>query len=267
MYQIGEFSKIVGITVKALRYYDEIGLLQPAQINEENGYRYYDNISYQKAMWIQSLKRFDFSVKEMQEVIANVRSDDDLADYLLEKQAHISSQISSMKKMQKQIDKEITFLKEVKNMSNQQVPEIIEVKDMLVASIRYKGRYEQVGEYLGKIFKVVGGKALSAPFSLYYDESFKEENADVEVCVEVKNPINKGDVSTKTLKGGKFVSILHIGSYETLSSSYKAISDYITKNKLNSKTPSREIYLKGPGMLFKGNPGKYETQILIEITD
>jgi DNA-binding transcriptional MerR regulator len=91
MYQIGEFSKIVGITVKALRYYDEIDLLLPAQINEDNGYRYYDDLSYQKAMWIQSLKRFNFSVKEMQEVITNVRSDDDLADYLLEKQEHINS--------------------------------------------------------------------------------------------------------------------------------------------------------------------------------
>ncbi len=42
MLSIGEFSKISHLTMKTLRYYDEIGLLKPAFIDPKNGYRYYD---------------------------------------------------------------------------------------------------------------------------------------------------------------------------------------------------------------------------------
>ena len=41
MLSIGEFSKICQVSAKTLRYYDEIGLLRPEEINPENGYRYY----------------------------------------------------------------------------------------------------------------------------------------------------------------------------------------------------------------------------------
>ncbi|TDX96666.1 UNVERIFIED_CONTAM: MerR-like DNA binding protein [Lysinibacillus xylanilyticus] len=41
MLSIGEFSKICGVSTKTLRYYDEIGLINPDEINAESGYRYY----------------------------------------------------------------------------------------------------------------------------------------------------------------------------------------------------------------------------------
>ena len=41
MLSIGEFSKICKVSTKTLRYYDEIGLIKPSKINQENGYRYY----------------------------------------------------------------------------------------------------------------------------------------------------------------------------------------------------------------------------------
>ncbi|MBS7021417.1 MAG: MerR family DNA-binding transcriptional regulator, partial [Firmicutes bacterium] len=42
MLTIGEFSKLCQVSTKTLRYYEEIGLIFPSQINSENGYRYYD---------------------------------------------------------------------------------------------------------------------------------------------------------------------------------------------------------------------------------
>ena len=41
MFKIGEFSKFSQVTVKTLRYYDQIGLLKPAEIDRFTGYRYY----------------------------------------------------------------------------------------------------------------------------------------------------------------------------------------------------------------------------------
>lgn len=265
MYKIGEFSKIVEITVKGLRYYDDINLMKPAFINEENGYRYYDDNNYKQAMWVKSMKKFGFTIKEIQDVLPNVHQDDDLTDYLLEKNEQIAEQINSMKKLQHLIHDEIQTLKELGDVKMSMKAEIIEVPDMRVASVRYKGKYEEVGKYLGILYKNVGMKGASEPFSMYHDHEFMEENADVEVCVEVKQDVNKGEVASKTLPGGRFVALTHIGPYDTLSHSYKAIADYMTENNLEGAIPSREIYLKGPGMLFKGNPKKYETRILIPI--
>lgn len=267
MYKIGEFSKIVGLTIKALRYYEEVGILIPAQVDEVNNYRYYDEDNYVKALWIKTLKKYGFTIKEVKDVLPKIHHEDDLADFLLEKQGHIDLQILALKQMQRNIASEIQTLKEVKIMAQQQVIEQVALKDMLVASVRYKGKYEEVGKYLGRLYKAVGMKGLSTPFSMYYDESYREDKADVAVCVEVKSPINKGEVRTHTIKGGKFVSLIHVGSYDTLSSSYKALADYLKAHDLTSHTPSREIYLKGPGMLFKGNPKKYETKILFPISD
>lgn len=265
MYQIGEFSKIVGMTVKTLRYYDEIDLLCPAFKNEENGYRYYNNDNYENAIWIKVMKKYNFSIKEIQEALPNIKCNDDLADFLLEKQDQIQLQILSMKQLHKNIATEVSVLKEVRDMKNKQSIEIITIPNKLVASITYVGRYDELGKYLGVLFKHVGAKGISEPFTIYHDETYMEENATVEVCLEVKSPIKKGDVVTKELEGGKYASLLHIGPYEALSESYKDMMDYIKENKLALNGPAREIYLKGPGMLFKGNPQKYETQILFPI--
>ena len=266
MYRIGEFSRIVGVTIKALRYYDDIKLLSPAHVDEDNGYRYYDEANYKKALWIKSMKKYHFTIKEIQDVMPSIKTNDDLADFLSEKQDMIQDQVLSMKQLQKDIAAEVRLLKEADVIMTSQKVELVEITDMLVASVRYKGRYGDVGKYIGQLYKHVGGKALSPPFSLYYDEEYTEENADIEVCLEVKTAINKGGVTSRTLKGGQFVGVVHVGSYDTLSSSYKAAADFLQANKLLSTTPSREIYLKGPGMIFRGNPEKYETKILLPVS-
>jgi len=46
--QINEFAKLVSVSVRTLHYYDEIGLLKPAFVDEQNGYRFYDEISLER---------------------------------------------------------------------------------------------------------------------------------------------------------------------------------------------------------------------------
>ena len=47
-FSIGEMSKLHNTTIKTLRYYDEIGLLEPIQIDENNGYRYYSTEQFEQ---------------------------------------------------------------------------------------------------------------------------------------------------------------------------------------------------------------------------
>ena len=96
MYKIGEFSKITMLTVKALRYYDEIGLLVPAAVDPESGYRLYDQANYDRAIMIQLFKRFDFSIQELLEVIPSIADQDDIAAFLLEKHQLLSQQMTQI---------------------------------------------------------------------------------------------------------------------------------------------------------------------------
>lgn len=138
---------------------------------------------------------------------------------------------------------------------------------LLAATVRYRGRYEDTGKYFGRLFGTVKSKACGAPFNCYYDGEYKEEDADIEVCVPVKEPVAGDGVTTKRFPGMKAVCTTHLGPYSTLAGAYKALTDYAAQNNLKLKTPSREIYLKGPGMLFRGNPNRYVTEIAIEIEE
>lgn len=67
MYSIGQFSLITNTTKKALRHYDEIGLLKPSKV-EENLYRYYDNNNIKEAKTISRLKSYGLSLSQIRPV-------------------------------------------------------------------------------------------------------------------------------------------------------------------------------------------------------
>ncbi len=264
MYRIGEFSKLVSLSVKTLRYYQEIGLLEPVSIDEETGYRYYDTHSYERAKKINQLKAFHFSLMEIKEMIDQIQEPEDLQAYLKEKHHQMETQIVNLKKEQEKL-LQAMVQKEGKSMSKNYEIKEKTVENLLVASIRYKGRYDEMGHYIAELFKVVKGAASGPVMALYHDDSYQEEDADIEVCVPVKKMVAGKDVTTITLEGGKYLSTIHIGAYEDLSDAYKAMTDYVNEKGIISCVPSREIYLKGPGMLLKGNPQKYETEIMMKV--
>ncbi len=65
MYKIGEFSKIVNIPVRTLRYYNEMRILIPSEIDPFTGYRYYTEENIIECQFIQLLKSIDFTLEEI----------------------------------------------------------------------------------------------------------------------------------------------------------------------------------------------------------
>lgn len=66
-YQPQEFAKIIGVTKRALRYYDEVGILKPSYVNED-GYKFYTDRDFFEAQRIVSLRFLEFSVEEIREM-------------------------------------------------------------------------------------------------------------------------------------------------------------------------------------------------------
>ncbi len=68
---IKEFAELTGVSVRTLHYYDEIGLLKPAHIDEYTGYRYYDENSLLRMQEILFYRELDFSLKNISEILSS----------------------------------------------------------------------------------------------------------------------------------------------------------------------------------------------------
>ena len=68
--QIKEFAALAGVSVRTLHYYDEIGLLKPADVDEATGYRFYDESSLLRMQEILFYRELDFSLKRIVEILS-----------------------------------------------------------------------------------------------------------------------------------------------------------------------------------------------------
>jgi effector-binding domain-containing protein len=84
---------------------------------------------------------------------------------------------------------------------------------------------------------------------LIYDTEYKEEDADLEVCMPVRKGKAKDGISIRELPGGRSVSLLHKGPYDQLGRAYDNILAFVKEKGYEIVMPTREVYLKHPGMI------------------
>lgn len=77
--QIKKFAKLTGVTVRTLHYYDEIGLLKPSSVDEQNGYRFYDECCLERMQEILFYRELDFPLKEIQTILSSPEYDKNTA--------------------------------------------------------------------------------------------------------------------------------------------------------------------------------------------
>ena len=83
---IKEFAKLTGVSVRTLHFYDEIGLLKPSSVDEQNGYRFYDEISLTRMQEILFYRELDFPLKEIRMILSSPDYDKQKA---LKEQKHL----------------------------------------------------------------------------------------------------------------------------------------------------------------------------------
>ena len=66
---IGEFSRITHLSVKTLRHYHRVGLLEPSSVNEATGYRYYGAAQVQAAHTIRRLRALEMPIDDVRAVL------------------------------------------------------------------------------------------------------------------------------------------------------------------------------------------------------
>jgi effector-binding domain-containing protein len=140
-----------------------------------------------------------------------------------------------------------------------------EVEPLLVAGIRMKGQYSDIGQGLGTLCRRLGRHMAGKPLCLYYDGAYRERDANFEPCVPVRRKLAIDGISMRELPAARCVTLIHRGPYEELKHSYARAWKYAEEHGYEVVLPTREVYLKGPGMIFRGNPQKYLTEIQLPI--
>lgn len=109
-FTIGQMAKLHNTPIKTLRYYDEIGLFKPIEVDKNNGYRYYCTEQFEKLNTINYLKVLGISLKEIKSML-EVRNIDFFLEQLAKQKAITKRKIEDLEAINRVIDARISEVK------------------------------------------------------------------------------------------------------------------------------------------------------------
>lgn len=263
MFSIGEFSRITGLSIKALRLYHEQGILVPSAISQDSNYRHYDQANVERARAIALLRHLMFSLDDIKEILKQSEDDADTISYLAANRTRIEDKIRDMKSVSGSLSQLIEDEEKARRLLSNSPYKIEEkaLPPIQIAGIRIKGPYNDSGKAFAALGKSLGRFICGKAMNLFYDSEYREQGAEFESCFPVRGVRSPDGVDCRKLEGGKAVILIHRGPYTTIGRSYARLFSHIRDRGYESLPPSREVYVKGPGMIFKGTPHRYLTEV------
>jgi predicted transcriptional regulator YdeE/DNA-binding transcriptional MerR regulator len=122
MLKIGDFAKLSQVPVKTLRYYDEIGLLEPSEVDRFTRYRYYSEAQLPALYRILTLKELGFSLEQIALLLEGNLSSVQIKEMLELRRAEICR---SMRAAQAQLDQVQTWLEGIERTGGPDLDEVI----------------------------------------------------------------------------------------------------------------------------------------------
>jgi effector-binding domain-containing protein len=244
---IGIFSFITRLSKKALRLYDQNGMLVPEAKDPFTGYRYYTDAQLEKGMKIKTLLSLGFSLEESSKLL-DAESDENYEHI----EACFKEKIKETQAEIQQLQKNINILHKAcendgKTMELFKVfftePVIKEMSEIRVVSKREKGIFDvTIRKLISEICSCVSSlenqqnrlKITGPPMLLCHDEVYKETDADIEIALPVSGKISIEDpkMEIKTLPATKAVSAVCVGSYHGVEVAYNSVLSFAKENNL-----------------------------------
>lgn len=246
MLKIGEFSRISQVPVKTLRYYEELGLINPTHVDAFTGYRHYSVEQLPRLNRILALKDLGFSLEEIGRVVNEGVSLENLRGMLRLRQAEQSAQVLEAQDRLARVEARLALIEREGHMSHYDIV-LKQVEPIRVAGVRgvIPSPSEQ-GPLWNALYRDLN--AQSAHFAgpcltVYYEENEDRPEFDVEVC----QPFTGSDpadpkIVVHDLPGGLMASTVHHGSYATLSQGFDALLPWIKENGYRVAGPGRDVY-------------------------
>ncbi len=245
---IGRFSRMTRLSIKALRHYDEIGLLVPAVVDPLSSYRYYRLSQANRAEAIRVLRGLDMPLEEIREVLA--ADDPEVAIKLLELhrgrlEGEVERQSRALAYLGRLIErKEGVMPYEVR---------VKEVPEMLVASTTRQASLATIGKEVQEGFmtlmQAIGpvGFGPGMPGVVYHDVVDEWTDGTIEVFVPAARSFDPPEgVGVKTMPASTVAFTIHRGPYEECAAAYQVLTAWIQEHGHEHAGPPRELYLNDP---------------------
>ena len=247
MIRIGDFSKLSRVPVKTLRYYDEMGLFQPVEVDPVTGYRLYEYSQLSDLNRILTLKDLGFSLEEIGRLLDGDLSVEQMRGMLKLRETEARQRVQEEAERLERIRTRLKQIEQENGMSKYDVV-IKRVEEIKTASVRdvvplpseQGGLWGELEGYLA-MNRV---RPIGACFTLYHDDEFKERDWDLEVCEPIDNDLTESKrVKVRTLPTVTMACAMHNGPFVTISEAYNAIGKWITDNGYRITGPCREVYI------------------------
>lgn len=270
MFKIGDFSKLSFVPVKTLRYYDELGLLKPGEVDPYTGYRYYSAKQLPTLNRILVLKDLGLSLKQIGLLINHAPSAEEISGMLRRRRTELEQHVQDENERLARVEARLLQIEQEGKMPEYDVV-LKKVPAMVVAS--YRGNapaYNQQGhlwEVLERELQLNRITPNGACFSLYHDTEYRDHDVDVEVCEPVAaGAVLNGKASVKELPEVESMAcVIHHGPFSTLPQAYQALMEWIQTNGYRICGPDREIYLEtGKGPVHQNDPS-YVTEVQMPV--
>ena len=248
MIRIGDFSKLSRVSIKTLRYYDDVNLLKPIHVDEWTGYRYYAFEQLARLHRILALKDLGFSLAEIAELLDEDVSLEQLRGMLRVRQSEAQRRVQEEQERLERIEARLRQIELEDKMSEYDVV-IKQVDPISVACVRdVIPTYSQQGELweaLEGYLSIQRVRPSGPCFTIYFDDGYQDTNIDAMVCEPISVDLTESPrVKVQELPGVESMACtVHHGPFTTISEAYNAILKWIEDNGYRISGPGREIYL------------------------
>jgi DNA-binding transcriptional MerR regulator len=269
--RIGEFSKLARVPVATLRYYDQVGLLQPVEVDRFTGYRYYTFGQLALLNRILALKGLGFSLEQIGTVLAEGLTPEQMRGMLRLRHAQISQQLVDV---QSQLVEVQARLRQIEHEGHIPTYDVVvkQVDPLLVASVRaILPNHGAVGGLFGEVYEAIGTRVDEAlrprpedggqTLVLWFDTEFKENDVDGAAAFILRCPVpESGRMRVHTLPSVTVAATIHHGSYDTIGDAHEAVITWIDASGYRIVGPDRELNLHHITPIRRDNPA-YVTEI------
>lgn len=266
MLTIGQFSTICKVSAKTLRYYAEIGLFMPEEINPDNGYRYYSVEQLETMLFINRLKSYHFSLEEIKMILeSNECPDEKLYMELTRKKRELHKQVQEFQSQLEQLSEDIATLEQGKSIMSYLEGidvKLVEMPGMYLLSIRKMVLKCDFSEEYRNCFcellrKIARDKLTiqASPMVLFHSAEFTPMGLDTEFAI----PVKEYAAGTRDFSPGLCLKTVLHGSYTGLPSVYTKQLEWAKSEGYECRNALFEVYVTDPSQVSK------ESELITEI--
>jgi DNA-binding transcriptional MerR regulator len=271
-FSIGTFSKLTGLTPRALRLYEQEGLLRPEVVNPETGYRYYSQDQAWIAERIRLLRSTDMSLEDIRTLLS-VRDS--------KKKQRLFS--DHKKRIEQQVQSYLEALNAVEEFETRDIDAYpIAIKKVAAQPIIYVREHVFVPQIevvreraFGELYGFLRQEGISPTGSGFsananegkfqpHEELNIHDRWSIDICVPVDSVIENHRIQSRVFPASRVAFAVHTGHYRPLFLLYKKMALWIKKQGLVHIGQTREIYLSNLTETLQANNLKTEIQFDLE---